>query len=81
MTEEQANELATAILKPVKARPGDHKIIARKLRRMFTDLEFSLSRAAYDCEGKNQYEIADILCRAINGVMATEMDLIELEFL
>jgi hypothetical protein len=35
----------------------------------------------HECEGKTQCEIADILGRAIDGVMATEMDLIELEFL
>jgi hypothetical protein len=59
-----------------------HKTLARKLRRTFNELERKLcDELPHECEGKNQYEIADILGRAIDGVMATEMDLIELEFL
>jgi hypothetical protein len=58
-----------------------HKTLSLKLRRTDRELKRAFRLAAYECEGKNQYEIADILGRAINGVMSVEMDLIDLEFL
>jgi hypothetical protein len=93
MTLKQADELATLILgciQPVRTSdPGErlceqqiHKTLARKLRRTFNELERKLcNELPHECEGKTQYEIADILGRAIDGVMATEMELIDLEFL
>jgi len=76
--------IATAMLRglPRAEAKRVRPVLVRKLRRTFNELERKLcDELPHECEGKTQYEIADILGRAINDVMATEMDLIELEFL
>jgi hypothetical protein len=55
-----------------------HKTLSRKLRRMFNELERVLCRETpYECEGKSQDEIANILGRAIDAVMSFEMDMMD----
>lgn len=76
--------IATAMLRGLPRAEAERvrPVLVRKLRRTFNELERKLcDELPHECEGKTQYEIADILGRAINGVMVTEMDLIELEFL
>ena len=88
-TKRQADKLANAMLRglPRSAYNSDdyrraHKIMSRKVRRTFNELERKLCHELpTQCEGKSQGEIANILGRAIDGVKSTEMDLIELEFL
>jgi len=89
MTTAQANQLATAMLRglPRSAYNSDdyrqaHKIMSRKVRRTFNELERKLCHELpTQCEGKTQAEIANILGRAIDGVKSFEMDMMELDFL
>ena len=90
MTTKQADEMATAMLRGLPRSAYNevltpervHKIMSRKVRRTWNELERILcDEVPQKIEGKSQAEIANILGRAIDGVKSTEMDLIELEFL
>lgn len=94
-TVKQANELAIAILGRVRrdmgARFDDlddldqkhfHRMLSRKLRRTFNELERLLcDELPTQLEGKSQAKMTDILGRAFDSLMDFEEDLAELEFL
>ncbi len=76
--------IATAMLRGLPRAEAERvrPMLVRKLRRTFNELERKLcNQLPHECEGKTPCEIANILGRAIDGVMSLEMDLIELEFL
>ena len=93
MTIKEADELATAMLLRIRSDMGGgrlddvdekhfHKMLSRKLRRTFDEVERLLcDELPTELEGKSQAEMADIMGRAFDSVMSTELDLIELEFL